>query len=72
MYMNRKKFDQIEYINCYNRENYKMYQFRVKRDNKLIGFLDNMNNRNNYIVSVIEKDCNVLPLSKIKKQSCQY
>lgn len=65
--MNRKKFDQREYINSYNRENYKMYQFRVKRDNELIGFLDNMNNRNNYIVSVIEKDCNVLPLSKIKK-----
>lgn len=36
--MNRKKFDQIEYINSYNRENYKMYQFRVKRDNELIGF----------------------------------
>lgn len=63
------KFDQKKYINRYNKENYKMYQFRIKRDNKLVDFLDNIDNRNNYIVSVIEKDINndVLTLSKIKK-----
>mgnify|MGYP003330664756 CR=1 FL=1 len=63
------KFDQKKYINRYNKENYKMYQFRIKRDDKLVSFLDNIDNRNNYIVSVIEKDINndVLTLSKIKK-----
>ena len=61
------KFNQNKYINDYNKEKYKMYQFRVKRDDELIDFLDNINNRNNYIVSVIEKDHNVLTLSKIKK-----
>ena len=63
------KFDQKKYINRYNKENYKMYQFRIKRDDKLVSFLDNIDNRNNYIVSVIEKDISndVLTLSKIKK-----
>ena len=44
-----------------------MYQFRIKKGNELINFLDNLNNRNSYIISVIEKDHNVLTLSKIKK-----
>ena len=61
------KFNQKKYINDYNKQNYKMYQFRVKKDNKLIKFLDNLNNRNSYIISAIEKDRNVLTISKIKK-----
>lgn len=61
------KFDQKKYINDYNKEKYKMYQFRVRRDNDLIGYLDSIDNRNNYIVSAIEKDRNVLSISKIKK-----
>lgn len=49
MSFNRKK-----YIEKYNKENYKMYQFRVKYDDKkLIDFLDNINSRNNYIVNVL-------------------
>ena len=67
MYMDKKKFDQNKYIKNYNKENYKMYQFRIKKNNELIEFLDNLNNRNNYIVSIIEKDRNVLTISKIKK-----
>lgn len=61
------KFNQKRYINDYNKQNYKMYQFRVKKDSKLIKFLDNLNNRNSYIISAIEKDRNVLTISKIKK-----
>lgn len=61
------KFNQKKYINDYNKQNYKMYQFRVKKDSKLIKFLDNLNNRNSYIISAIEKDRNVLTISKIKK-----
>lgn len=61
------KFNQKKYINDYNKQNYKMYQFRVKKDNELINFLDNINNRNSYIISAIEKEHNVLTFSKIKK-----
>ena len=68
MYMNKAQFNQKIYIEKYNKKNYKMYQFRVKReDDKLIDYLDNLKNRNSYIVSAIKKDCNVLTLSKIKK-----
>ena len=61
------KFNQKKYINDYNKEKYKMYQFRVKKENELVYFLDKLNNRNSYIISVIEKDRKVLTLSKIKK-----
>ena len=61
------KFNQKKYINDYNKEKYKMYQFRVKKENELVNFLDKLNNRNSYIISVIEKDRKVLTLSKIKK-----
>jgi len=39
--------NQLNYISKYNKENYKMYQFRIKRsDQDLIDKLDNTPNRN--------------------------
>ena len=50
-------FNQQKYIDNYNRHNYKMYQFRIRKsDESLIEYLDNLNNKNSYIVSLIEKD----------------
>lgn len=52
-------FDQKEYISKFNKNNYKMYQFRVKKsDRDLINYLDKLENRNNYIVSLLEKSIN--------------
>ena len=49
------KFNQTEYIKEYQKKNYKMYQFRVKKENKkLINFLDTLNNRNEYIINLLE------------------
>lgn len=64
MYM---KFNQMKYINNYNKQNYKMYQFRVKKDNPIIKTLDSIDNRNGYIISLLEKDSNVLTIKQIKK-----
>ena len=64
-------FDQNKYINKYNKDTYKMYQFRVRKDNKrIIKFLDNKDKRNNYIISLIDKDLDknkVLSLKRIKE-----
>ncbi len=50
-------FNQNKYISKFNKDNYKMYQFRVKKNNiKIINYLDEISNRNNYIVSLIEND----------------
>lgn len=50
-------FDQKEYISKYNKSNYKMYQFRVrKEDEYLINYLDNIENRNSYIKNLIDRD----------------
>jgi len=61
------KFNQTKYINSYNKDNYKMYQFRIKRNSDIVEHLDNIENRNKYIVDLINKDKNVLTLSTIKK-----
>ena len=61
----------ITYISNYNKENYKMYQFRVKKsDNELINKLDNIPNRNSYITSLILEDINpsVLTIKQIKER----
>lgn len=69
MHMKKERFNQKKYIEEYNKEKYKMYQFRVRKDNPIIDVLDNVENRNNYIVSLIEnkEKINILTLSKIKK-----
>ena len=64
MYM---KFNQKNYIDKYNKTNYKMYQFRVRKDSSLVKMLDKLDNRNKYIVSLIEKDKKVLTIKQIKR-----
>ena len=52
-------FNQNEYISNFNKNNYKMYQFRVKKsDANIIKYLDSIENRNGYIVSLINTDLN--------------
>ena len=52
-------FNQNEYISNFNNNSYKMYQFRVKKsDANIIKYLDNIENRNAYIVSLINTDLN--------------
>ena len=60
-------FNQTEYISKFNKENYKMYQFRVKLSNAgIIKFLDSIDNRNKYIVEAIDDRMNVLTIKEIK------
>lgn len=69
MHMKKTQFDQKKYIEKYNKENYKMYQFRVRKDSPVIDILDNTENRNKYIVSLIEnkEKTNILTIKQIKK-----
>lgn len=63
-------FNQVEYISKFNKNNYKMYQFRVKKNDKeLIDYLDKKENRNNYILSLINDDINkkIYSLKEIKR-----
>ena len=61
-------FNQKSYIAKYNKENYKMYQFRVKKTNAhIISKLDSVSNKNEYINELISKDSGgVLTLKQIK------
>ena len=62
-------FNQNEYISKFNKENYKMYQFRVKQsDINIINRLDNIQNRNKYIVQLIDNNINVLSIKEIKER----
>ena len=57
------------YINQYNKDNYKMYQFRVRKsDVDLINKLNSVHNRNSYITNLIINDLkpNVLSIKQIK------
>ena len=59
------------YINQYNKDNYKMYQFRVRKsDTDLINKLDSVENRNSYITNLIINDIkpNVLSIKQIKER----
>lgn len=67
------------YINQYNKSNYKMYQFRVKKTNtNLIEYLDNLESKNKVINDMLDNVVNhsVLTLkelkSKIKKVTDKY
>lgn len=62
---------QMSYVSSYNKENYKMYQFRVKKsDTELIKKLESVTNRNAYITSLIENDINpgILTIKQIKER----
>ena len=66
--MSNKK---INYISKFNKENYKMYQFRVKKtDSDLINKLDSVSNRNSYITQLIIDDIksNILTIKQIKER----
>ena len=50
-------FSKQKYINQYNKDNYKIYQFRVKKDDEeMIRFLDNLENRNHFILSLLKPE----------------
>lgn len=60
------------YINKYNKENYKQYIFRVRKDDELIiNQMDRIGNRNSYLRYLIESDVKgerkTYSLSEIKK-----
>lgn len=60
----------IDYINKYNKKNYKMYPFRIKKtETEILQKLDNVPNRNGYIQNLIMEDINpsVLTIKEIKE-----
>ena len=62
---------QLYYISNYNKQNYKMYQFRAKKsDIDLITKLDTISNRNEYILELIMNDIkpNVLTIKQIRER----
>jgi len=59
------------YLSQYNKENYKMYPFRVKKsETMLISMLDSISNRNAYIRELILEDVSpsVLTIKQIKER----
>lgn len=65
--MNKKR---ANYINKFNKDNYKMYLFRVKKcDIELINKLDNVPNRNSYLTNLVLEDIkpDVLTIKQIKE-----
>ena len=63
--------NQLKYISNYNKEKYKMYQFRVKKSNfDLIQKLDSVPNRNSYINDLILEDIkpSILTIKQIKER----
>lgn len=64
-------FNQREYIDNYNKTNYKMFPFRVrKNDAKVIEKLTSVKNMNKYIYSLIENDINskILTIKQLKER----
>ena len=52
-----EKFDQLKYIKAFDKETYKKYYFRVRKDNKkVIEYLNSIPNKNGYILHLIEED----------------
>ena len=61
-------FDQKEYIKNYNRNFYKMYQFRIKKNDKELNeYLDKIKNKNSYIVNLIKNDIDKKEIYTIKQ-----
>ena len=61
--------NKIQYIANFNKENYKMYQFRIKKsDKELLHKLDNVPNRSKYITNLILQDIkpDILTIKQIK------
>lgn len=69
--VNGMAFNQKTYINNYNKNTYKMYPFRVRKDDSIIiNKLDTVNNINKYIRTLIDNDVNpcVLTIKQIKER----
>ena len=63
-------FNQKTYINNYNKNNYKMFPFRIRvEDEPIINKLKSVTSMNEYIRSLIDNDIhpNVLSISQIKE-----
>lgn len=61
----------LSYIDKYNKENYKLYTFRVKKsDSNLINLLDSLSNRNKYITDLINENISpsILTIKQIKER----
>ena len=58
-----------DYISKYNRENYKQYIFRVRKDDKeIINKIDSISNKNAYFYSLVSNESNNNPnIYSIKK-----
>ena len=64
-------FDQRRYVNTYNKETYKMFPVRVRKDNvTIMEKLSSEKNVNSYILGLIDKDVNpgVLTIKQIKEK----
>lgn len=62
-------FNQKKYVDNYNKQNYKMFPFRVRKDDaSVIDKLTSVSNLNKYIYSLIDNDIHpsVLTLKQIK------
>lgn len=62
-------FNQKEYVGKYNKQNYKMFPFRVRKDDvSVLNKLASVPNMNKYIYSLIDNDINpgVLTIKQIK------
>ena len=60
-------FNQKQYISNFNKDKYKSYLFRVKKENmNIISKLESLNNKNEYINNLIEKDVSTLTIKQIK------
>ncbi|MFA6829662.1 MAG: nucleotidyltransferase domain-containing protein [Bacilli bacterium] len=62
-------FNQSEYVKNYNKENYKMYQFRIKKEeSNIITFLDGLKTKNKFFHDMLDKEVNhsVLTICQIK------
>lgn len=65
-------FNQTEYIKKYNKNIYKMYPIRIRKDNvKIMDKLNSVSSVNKYINELIEKDINpsgILTIKQIKEK----
>lgn len=64
-------FDQKSYISDYTKQTYKMFPFRVRKDNSVImDKLLNTRNVNKYLTNLVEKDVNheILTIKQIKER----
>ena len=53
------EFNQLKYINEFNKKTYKKYYFMVRRDNEeVIKWMDSQPNKTEYLTKLVEEDMN--------------